>query len=86
MKWIDIGFRIAPLIISAVTTVERIFTSDANKEDKAMALLEEMLPTVEAILARDLLNDAKVNEAAREAMRAIVAFQNALAAAKAAKS
>ena len=82
MKWIEIGFRIGPLIIAAVQGVERIVrgAKGKDKQDEAMALVGTMLEAIEGITSKDLLDDVEVQRAVRAAMDAIVNVQNVIAA------
>lgn len=90
MQWLSFLIKSAPVIIAAVQAVEKIFSGlkgkSQDKEDAAVLIVRTVLGAAENILAKDLLNDEKVEQAMREAIRAFVAFENAIAAAKAAKA
>lgn len=89
MKWVSFLIKSAPVVIAAVQTVEKIFDGLKNKsqdkEDAAVLIVRTVLGAAEDVLAKDLLHDPKVEQALREAIRGVVAFENAYAAAKAAK-
>ncbi len=84
MQWIELGFKIGPLIIAAVNGVERIVKGAKGKEkqDAAVELVGEMLHAIEGATSKDILNDAEVQIAVRAAMDAIVNVQNVIAAVK----
>lgn len=79
--WTQVKLRILPYILSAVNSVER-FVSD-KKEDSAVQMVKDTLAAAEAGADKDLLNDAAVEDAARAVVKAVVAFQNIVAAKKA---
>ena len=78
MKWLQIGLKLLPYIVSAVSSIERFFTSGKGKakEDAAVATVSSILETVEAGAESDLLDNEKVTEAVRKVMQAIVSLQN----------
>ena len=85
-KWIGFGLRLVPYIGTIVNAVEEIRDAKgAAKLAKVKDAVAAGLPAVEAAADRDLLKNEKVNEAFENFVAAYVAFQNALAAAKAAK-
>lgn len=86
-KWIGFGLRFIPYVGSIINAVEQI--KDAKGEEKLAKVKDAVsvgLPLIEDLTDRDLLNDGKVTEAFDGFVASYVAFQNALAAAKAAKS
>ena len=88
MKWIQLVTTIAPLIVGAVHAIERVVRGAKGKEkqDAAVDFLMTVLAGVETGLSRDLLNDAKVQEAIRSAIDAIVNIENVIAAVKVVKA
>jgi len=85
-KWIGFGLRLVPYIGTIVNAVEEIKDAKGSaKLAKVKEAVEVGLPAVESVVDRDLLKDAKVSEAFDGFVSAYVAFQNALAAAKAAR-
>lgn len=85
-KWIGFGLRLVPYVGTLVNAVENI--KDAKGADKLAKVKDAIaigLPAVEDVADRQLLNDAKVNEALDGFIAAYVTFQNAVAAAKAAR-
>lgn len=86
-KWISFGLRLVPYVGTIVNAVEEIKDAKGSaKLAKVKEAVEAGLPAVEAAVDRDLLKDDKVNEAFDNFVSAYVSFQNALAAAKAAKA
>jgi|TARA_R110000824_G_scaffold77787_2_gene196633 hypothetical protein len=84
MKWVTIGLKLLPYIVSAVSSIERFFTSGKGKakEDAAVATVSSILETVEAGAGSDLLDNEKVQDAVRKVMQAIVSLQNIIKEAK----
>lgn len=79
-KFVEIGLRIAPLVISAVDAVENLFDGKGqDKEEEALRLAGLSIRAIESIMDKDVLHDPSVQEAARNLIRAYVAFQNAIA-------
>jgi len=78
MKWLQIGMKLLPYIVSAVKSVERFFTSGKGKakEDAAIASVAGILDIVEIGTDREILSDEKVADAVRDVMRAVVSLQN----------
>lgn len=79
--------KLLPVIIQAISTVEKLAggKKGKDKEDLAVDLVGDLLPLTEAAIGRDLLNDAEVQAAVRELMRAAVATMNVVNAVKAKK-
>lgn len=84
MKWLEIGMKLAPLVVAAVNGVERIVKNASGKEkqDAAVDLVGSMLEAIEGLASKDLLNDVQVQLALRNAIDAVVALQNTIAAVK----
>ena len=77
MGFLDIGLRLFPLILTSIESVERFVTGKgAEQEDAAVAMVDSILRTVEAGTNKDLLNDAAVNAATRDVIKAVVSLQN----------
>ena len=87
LAWLSFVVRIGPLVVAAVHAVERVVKAahGKDKQDAAVDLVGTMLTAAEGIASRDLLNDAKVQEALRHAINALVALENAVAAAREAR-
>ena len=86
-RWIGFGLRFVPYVSTIINAVEGI--KDAKGTEKLAKVKEAVetgLPLVEDLANRDLLKDEKVSQAFDGFVAAYVSFQNALAAAKAAKS
>jgi hypothetical protein len=82
MKWLNVGLKLLPYVLSCVQAVEGFLTGPKRGEEKenaAVGMVHAILQTVEAGIDRDLLNDADVNRAVREIMQAIVALENVVA-------
>jgi len=82
MKWLNIGLKLLPYILSCVQAVEGFLTGPKRGEEKenaAVGMVHAILQTIEVGLDRDLLNDADVNRAVREIMQALVALENIVA-------
>lgn len=80
-------FKMVPLIITAVTAVEKLVTDkkgDAKKE-AAVDMVRTLLPLIEGTIGKDLLDDTQVQTAVRNAIDAIVALENTVDAVKKAK-
>lgn len=84
--WVTFALKIGPLVVGAVQAVERIVKGAKGKEkqDAAVEFLMTALAGVEAGLGRDVLEDALVQKALRDAIDAIVAVENVIAAKRAA--
>ena len=78
MRWVTGVLKLFPLIITAVTAVERSVTAKKGKEkqDEAIALIGDVVPLIEGSLGRDVVNEAEVQSAIRKVIDAVVALQN----------
>ena len=77
MGFLDIGLRLFPLILTSIESVERFVRGKGSeKEDAAVTRGDTILRTVEAGTNKDLLNDAAVNAATRDVIKAVVSLQN----------
>lgn len=87
MKWVEIGFKLAPLIVGAVHAVEKLVKGAKGKEkqDAAVDLAGTMLQAIEGVASKDLLDDQKVQNAVRDAIDALVKVQNVIADVKGVK-
>lgn len=88
MQWLEIGFRVAPYIVAAVSAVEKFLKGAKGKEkqDAALDMIGTFVLAAEGAVGKDLLDDTQVQIAARNAIDAFVAFQNTVAAVKAARN
>lgn len=79
MKWILFANKLVPLIWQAVELVERLSKGKGRqKQDEAVTLVGVFLELTEGIVGRDLMNDAEIQAATREAIDAIVKLQNVI--------
>ena len=79
MGFLDIGLRLFPLILTSIESVERFVRGKGSeKEDAAVTMVDTILRTVEAGTNKDLLNDAAVNVATRDVIKAVVSLQNVI--------
>jgi len=80
MGWLPAAIKIVPIIWQAVITVERLIKDrkGKDKQDEAVRMTGELLALIEGVVGRDLLNDANVQAAVRNAIDAIVALQNTI--------
>lgn len=80
-NWLALGFRLMPIIVSAVTTVEKAVTksSGQDKEDAAVERVDGAVAALEGLAERELVRDADVQESLRDTIAALVKFQNVLA-------
>jgi hypothetical protein len=78
MKWLQIGLKLLPYIISAVQSIEMFFKSGKGKakEDAAVATVRGILEMVEAGAGKDLMDNEQVQDAVRDIMKAVVSLQN----------
>jgi len=82
MKWINIGIKLLPYILSCVQAVEGFLKGPKRGEEKenaAVGMVNAILVTIEAGIDKDLLHDEDVNRAVRQCMRAFVALENIVA-------
>lgn len=78
MKWITGALKLFPLIVSAVSAVEKFGDAKKGKEkqDAAIDLVGDLAPILEAGVGRDVINEADVQSAIRKVIDAVVALQN----------
>lgn len=81
MKWLTLGLKFGPLLISAIQTIEKLShgLTGAEKRDAAVDFATAILPAIEGAAGRDLIDDASVQVALRETIDAYVALQNVIA-------
>jgi len=80
MKWVDIGVKLFPLIVGAIQWVEQFARGKGrDKQDAVIELVKTGLSISELVIAKDLLNDDDVVQAARKVIDAYVALQNVIA-------
>lgn len=79
--------KMIPLIITAVTAVEKLVTDKKGKEkqDAAVDMVRTLLPLIEGTIGKDLLDDVQVQTAVRSAIDAIVALEKTVESVKKAK-
>lgn len=72
------GMRLMSYVLGAVHIVETIAIAikGKQKQDAAVDAVRVMLPVVEGVAGKDLLNDKAVEDAIRGAIDAVVALQN----------
>lgn len=86
-KWLPLGFKLVmqlPAAIGAIEAAKNLFKG-GSKEEKKSAAVDATLVGVslaEDLADKDLLDDANVIAAVENAVDALVAVQNAVAAAK----
>lgn len=91
----EIGLHIVEFAVPAVKQVEDVARtilaakgkglSSKEKQELALTFIKASLASAEGLSGQDLLNDVKVEAAARSVIDAVVAFQNAVAEAMAAR-
>lgn len=70
LKWL-------PAIVQAVKAVEEVSSAKGKaKLDVAIGVFGTLVQSVESTIPREILNEAKVQDAIRKVMDAIVALQN----------
>lgn len=77
MNWITGALKLVPLILTAVTAVERLTSKKGQeKQDAAIDLVGQLVPMIEASIDREVVNEASVQVAMRKVIEAIVALLN----------
>lgn len=78
MNWITGVLKLFPLIITAVTAIERMAGAKKGKEkqDEAIALVGDLVPVIEASIGKDVVNESAVQDAIRKVIDAVVSLQN----------
>lgn len=85
-KFVGGVVKAIPLIVSGIQAVERIKSaSGADKKAAVMGAVPGMLASVELLVEKDFADDAAVQDTASKLIDAIVAFDKALALARAAR-
>jgi hypothetical protein len=80
MGFLAIGLKLLPMIVEAISWVERFITQKGQyKQDAAVYMVKSILGVVETGVARDLLDDDEVEAATRKCIDAIVSLQNLIA-------
>ena len=80
MGFLALGLKLLPMIVEAISWVERFITQKGQyKQDAAVYMVKSILGVVEAGAARDLLDDDEVEAATRKCIDAIVSLQNLIA-------
>lgn len=80
MAWMTLAAKLVPVVVAAITAVERLMTAGKGKEkqDAAVEIVGDLIPLVEASINNDLLNDDDVQDAIRKIIDAVVALQNVI--------
>ena len=79
MGFLQIGLKLLPYIVEAVNWVEKFIKGKgSDKQDSAIKLVISMLGIAESATEKDLLDDSKVEIAARKVIDAVVALQNVI--------
>ena len=78
MTWITGALKLIPLIITAVSAIERVASAKKGKEkqDEAIAMVGDLVPLIEGSIGRDVVNEKDVQDAIRKVIDAVVALQN----------
>lgn len=78
MRFLPQVFKWVSLIMTAVGAVERLGTGlkGKQKQDAAVNLTGEMLPLIEGMVGRDVVDDEKVQDVVRETIDVVVKLQN----------
>jgi hypothetical protein len=78
LNWLAIGFKIAPILIGAIHAVEKFIKGikGREKQDAALAFAKEVLELAEGATGKELLDDARMQDAMRKLIDAYVAVQN----------
>lgn len=80
MNWITGALKLFPLILTAVSSIERIASAKKGKEkqDEAIAMVGDLVPLIEGSIGREVVNEKDVQDAIRKVIDAVVALQNVL--------
>lgn len=75
------GLRLIPLIVTAITSVEHLIGAKKGKEkqDAAVGLVAQFIPILESTISKDVVDDAKVQDAMRSVIDAAVKLMNVAA-------
>lgn len=77
MNWIAGALKLVPLIITAVTAVEKLTSKKGKeKQDAAVDLVGQLVPLIEASIEREVVDEAEVQHAIRKVIDAVVALLN----------
>lgn len=80
-RWVGIGMRFIPILITLIGTIERVSGgTSAQKKQAVLDAVDVILPTLELSIGRDALKDPAVKEAISRGIDAIVAIQNTIEA------
>lgn len=75
--WVAAAFKIIPLVISAVRTIEAVSTAKGKqKQDAAVDMVGDLIPLVESTISREVANEDEVKDAIRKVIDAVVALLN----------
>jgi glutamate racemase len=77
MHWVTGALKLIPLILTAITAVEKVVDKKGKaKEDAAIDLVGQLVPLIEASVDRDVVDDAAVQQAMRDTISATVSLMN----------
>jgi hypothetical protein len=77
MAWLDGALKLIPLIVSAITAVEKLVEKKGQaKQDAAVDLVTQLVPLIEASIDRDVVDDAAVQQGLRDTITATVSLMN----------
>jgi len=81
MKWAQLGITLLPVLLEAVTTVERLIGGGRGDDKKALALdlTGQTIRLIEGATSRDVLDDPAVVDCVSRVIDAVVAAQRVIA-------
>jgi hypothetical protein len=80
MGFLALGLKLLPMIVEAITWVERFVSRKGRaKQDAAVYLIKSILGITEEAIDRNILDDDEVEAATRTVIDAVVALQNLVA-------
>ena len=68
MKWISLGVRLVPMVLAAIQKIEMFRTGLKGKEkqEAALSFAGDLLLLVEGVAGKELMDDARMQQALRE--------------------
>lgn len=77
MGWVTGALKLIPLILTAITAVEKLVDKKGKaKQDAAVDLIGQLVPLIEASIDRDVVDDAAVQQGMRDTITATVSLLN----------
>lgn len=77
MGWVTGALKLIPLILTAITAVEKLVDKKGKaKQDAAVDLIGQLVPLIEASIERDVVDDAAVQQGIRDTITATVSLMN----------